>query len=344
MLKNNFIIYLSFLISSLSSNLMGNDLYTDIISPSEVIYNLYDKLLNSQPNVQIPDESIHFQHKKLKTYKQPQSLAILMNFDQNGKSSYLLIDYDKIYWSDLAHCSHGQIFDPLIGLCRDIFCVEGYIFTPRGCEADLNDTLLAHSHKKLPDEVHVEINIKYEYLTESNLSLNYSYLLSENENFLQAFRKTLAYNLRITEERLSGFTHDEPIIEQKDFQISSEKEGSKLFSFSENFDIRFKIESKNLFLNDERESLQIYYDLYALFMYKQILYVNDFGVILTDVEQVDNKDNLRWCDEFGEEKVLIYKESDFRILALFNELGHEKEYFIYINRTQILYTQGKLIV
>ncbi len=44
----------------------------------------------------------------------------------------------SIYWSDLGSCRHGQTYDSSAGRCRDVFCIEGYIFSSNGCVQDTN--------------------------------------------------------------------------------------------------------------------------------------------------------------------------------------------------------------
>lgn len=45
-------------------------------------------------------------------------------------------DNNGVIWSDMGTCPHGQTYDPMKQVCRDIFCLDGYVFGPNGCEKD----------------------------------------------------------------------------------------------------------------------------------------------------------------------------------------------------------------
>ncbi|CAF3488371.1 unnamed protein product [Rotaria sp. Silwood1] len=67
----------------------------------------------------------------------PQSLALLMNFKDDGTMSLQIIQGSEVVYLDYGLCKHGQIFDPAIGRCRDTYCQEiNYKFNGTTCVPD----------------------------------------------------------------------------------------------------------------------------------------------------------------------------------------------------------------
>lgn len=63
--------------------------------------------------------------------RNPQPFTILMNFQNDGTTSVQIFQ-DNTYWTDQGRCRHGQIFDPVSGVCRDVFCTQGFVLRPQG--------------------------------------------------------------------------------------------------------------------------------------------------------------------------------------------------------------------
>jgi hypothetical protein len=286
----------------------------------------------------------HLHENRMAMYKQPQSLAILMNFDNDGKSSLYLLDSDTIFWSDTGYCSHGHMYDPMIGLCRDIFCTEGYYLSSSGCEPDVNQTIAQENNKnvEVPEEIDIEFTINYGFNDHNNAILNRSTLLDENDAFLDDFKQKLANSLNINITRIKQIdiittefeTVHIPENENNDQQ-------SHVFYHVERLNCRLKVGNKTV--NDTTESVQIYFNFFALALHKQILLVNQNNrqVTVSNVVQIKVNQDYGWCESPGTSKIYTINELDsFRILARFSSLNSTKDYFIYVNSTGMLYSKG----
>jgi hypothetical protein len=63
----------------------------------------------------------------------PQSFAILMNFQNDGTSSYQFINQNYMLMAAMSGmCSIGEFYSPESNSCQQIFCMEGYAFTSQG--------------------------------------------------------------------------------------------------------------------------------------------------------------------------------------------------------------------
>ena len=63
--------------------------------------------------------------------RNPQPFTILMNFQNDGTTSMQILQ-GSTYWTDQGRCRHGQIYDPITGVCRDVFCAQGFVLRPQG--------------------------------------------------------------------------------------------------------------------------------------------------------------------------------------------------------------------
>jgi hypothetical protein len=306
------------------------------------------KMISMKESVDLMMAKIRNLHEnRVVLFKRPQSLAILMNFDNDGKSSVYLMDSDTIFWSDTGYCSHGRMYDPAIGLCRDIFCIEGYYLSSSGCEPDINQTIAQANNKyvEVPEEIDIEFTINYGFSDQSNITLNHSTLLEENDAFLKDFKQRLATSLSINSKRIKSISiilSEFETVHLPDNNNCEETESCGVFYHSEKLNCRVTIGNKT-YAKDDIESVQVYFNFFALAFNKKILLVNHNKrqVTVSNVLQIKNNFNYGWCEGPGTSKIYKMNELDsFRILARFSSLNSPKDYFIYVNSTGVLYSKG----
>lgn len=66
------------------------------------------------------------------TGRNPQPFTILMNFQNDGTMSLMVYNQDSTSWTQQGRCRHGQMYDPVSNVCRDVFCAQGYVLRPQG--------------------------------------------------------------------------------------------------------------------------------------------------------------------------------------------------------------------
>ncbi|CAF3374975.1 unnamed protein product [Rotaria socialis] len=81
----------------------------------------------------------------------PQSLTLLMNFRDDGTTSFQIMQGTQIVYLDNGLCVYGQLFDPSTGRCRDIYCQEiNYKFNGTTCIPDTNQNT-SYAFKRMSD-------------------------------------------------------------------------------------------------------------------------------------------------------------------------------------------------
>lgn len=149
----------------------------------------------------------------------PQSFTILMNFQHDGTTS-LQILHNSMFWSDSVLCQHGQIYDPLIMNCREIFCMQGYILSPQGCIEDANsNSSIREPVRKPPAEMKLELVLKHTLCTfkhndttsDGQKCDQESKVIEPNEDLLDALKSYIVRTLNVNKARSklqSGELHD----------------------------------------------------------------------------------------------------------------------------------------
>lgn len=143
--------------------------------------------------------------------KGPHPFTILMNFQNDGVTSLQILNQHNLFLYDMGNCRHGQIFDPLIGVCRDVFCMEGFILSPQGCIKDenYNKTAFSQPIKKPPSEMQIEITLTHHlcnFVTGFNdtMECNHTIVMNNTDALLRGLRTSFAKILGINLERIQN--------------------------------------------------------------------------------------------------------------------------------------------
>ncbi|CAF1030215.1 unnamed protein product [Rotaria sp. Silwood1] len=139
----------------------------------------------------------------------PQSLALLMNFKDDGTMSLQIIQGSEVVYLDYGLCKHGQIFDPAIGRCRDTYCQEiNYKFNGTTCIPDESKNTV-NVYKRMSDiDVSITLVILPKNWNESEKG-NFSKRLNSQMNetctndWAEMFHNTLHGYLDIDYERIT---------------------------------------------------------------------------------------------------------------------------------------------
>lgn len=108
--------------------------------------------------------SIHA-HSTLNIAKNPlSSFNIIMNFNFDGTTGLLLMDSNReVTFHDTGHCPHGYMYDPILNVCRQIFCLDGFELNDNDekCLPNENATIAA---KDKDIRIKLDLNILNDYL------------------------------------------------------------------------------------------------------------------------------------------------------------------------------------
>lgn len=281
-----------------------------------------------------------------KTYKKPQPLSVLMYFNLDGTSSFNLVDSFGIYWSDIGNCAHGQMFDPVIGICRDIFCMEGFYLSDDGCSS--NKTHSRKNQSYIAEEMSIELNFNNKlcslYIGIDELKECDTKIFHIDDTSKDEFKNSLAKELNVTKNRLDDFTIlNRHIFYQKFNKVflnASEIDNLNGVSKFERFKVTFKILSNKKFENEEEETIIVYFKIVAIALINRKLIIEDREQFsITDVFEVKESGHIGWC---GDQKdKLEYLSSGFRILTLPQNVDSDHNYFIYVEETGQLYETGE---
>jgi hypothetical protein len=148
------------------------DMYAELYEHYDEVFkpvNTANPLIKSNPITSIqlaPKPPTHLlqgsnSNDQIPTNRIPPSFTILMNFQNDGTTS-LQILHNSVFWSDSVYCKHGQIYDPTLMTCREIFCMQGYILSPQGCIPDTNaNQSYSEPIKKPPGRMQIEITLRH---------------------------------------------------------------------------------------------------------------------------------------------------------------------------------------
>lgn len=145
--------------------------------------------------------------------KAPPSFTILMDFQNDGTTSFQILNQNNAFWSDSGKCRHGQIYDPLTGICRDVFCAHGYMLGPNGCVPDSNQNSSYYEPIKKPSpEMKLEITLKH-YMcvfivgyNDTNECEHERVLNPTNTTLLKALRASFSRLLNVNIERIQNMS------------------------------------------------------------------------------------------------------------------------------------------
>lgn len=290
---------------------------------------------------------------KVKPNQGPQSFAILMNFQSDGTSSYQFINQDcKLMAAMSGMCSIGEIYNPVLNVCQQIFCMEGYTFTSHGCVSiESNQTAIdSQPIKNPPEEIQIELTVLHKFclnLVGFNDTLNCSHhLILKSDSFLNNFKDSLSKVLGISRDRIDNLTiisHDrqsDQITINKNESITDltdDKPLPKTYVVkSEKTRLSFILKDYKKFSDEKMETIVLFYTLSNMAIEYTPLKISDHHVILSGVSEIETK-NDSWCNTNGDWKLSV--RNDFRILASFDK-NEKPTYFIYLNQTETLYKTG----
>lgn len=291
-------------------------------------------------------------------YRVPQSFTIFMNFQNDGTTSMQVLNEHHLFWSDLGVCRHGQRYDSSTGICRDVFCVEGFILSAQGCIPDENFNKSSSLNKPIkppPAEMKIELKLSHKmcfYLKNFNdtLECKHDLVMVPNNDFLNNLKLNLSKILEIDDERIKNLKlveHmivNEPIIPLINTKLNQTNinlnDSLNQMIKTEHLKVSFEVKDKQLFSNDKKESILLFYYLNLLAMsqnYNHLL-IKKHQISISEVNDLTSvSSDHGWCNENGEEK--LYIRDDFHIYASFDK-NNTPTYYVYVNETETLYGTG----
>ena len=292
----------------------------------------------------------------------PPSYSILMNFQSDGTTSVQVLDlFNQItYYYDKGLCKHGQIFDPSINRCRDVFCVEGYIFTSEGCKPDpnFNSSTSFIDTSKIPELLELEATLMSKLCTIIDKNCSKTSLIDSTDELISEFRKTLSFRLNINSSRIDNITilfNDLNTYNSTLVSLSSilNATGDSEIDYSD-YDIQYIDNEEFVVVNDTIERIRLSFIIlnnknypddndeiinyyYTLFRLNFDSYPFDlFGKRILIVNVTDINARKSWCQEPDKNQ---FMSSNFSLLASFDS-NERARYFVYVNETDTLYSTG----
>ncbi|RNA25555.1 EGF-like module-containing mucin-like hormone receptor-like, partial [Brachionus plicatilis] len=288
----------------------------------------------------------------------PQPFTIFMNFQDDGTTSLQILSQQNLYWSDIGNCRHGQMFDPAIGICRDVFCVEGYILGPNGCmqDANFNKTEYSEPIKKPPPQMNIQITLIHKLCVfyhgqNDTKSCDHRKVMTPRDSLLKALKNSFAKVLHINASRIQNFSlvsyqiHNDTTVQylKKSGDAASNKymdanEHRLLITESQELlKISFLIKDMKLFPNETKETIILFYLLNMLAMDKRYFNIDGHQCFLNEAIEIKESKDDGWCTLSGDQKLTF--RDNFRIFASFKEPKLPK-YYVYVNQTETLYGTG----
>ena len=292
-----------------------------------------------------------FQTKESSNNRGPPSFSILMNFQNDGTTSVQIFANNIIYWNDKGLCAHGQMFDPNINQCRDVFCMEGFIFSAEGCKVDpnFNKTSGFNTNNSIPEDLELELTLLNKLCNSIEIDQDNCttiFLMDSEEKLIEEFRSRLGKDLNITSARIQNITilFNDTInynsTYNSTFEYTEEDNESEIIeniiinNSIERVRLKFIIRDHKMYPEDNEETLMLYYTLFRLSLeyFKFRLFEKD--IIILNVTEV--KASKRWCVAPDQNMVV---QGLFSLLASFDNEGKPK-YHVYVNETDTLYGTG----
>lgn len=254
------------------------------------------------------------------------------------------------YWNDNGLCKHGQIFDPKIKRCRDVFCMEGYTFTKDGCQPDPNYNSTNILNSVLPDDLEIELTLVNQLCNKQLINCSKSVLIASSDKLIEEFKISLSKQLNINKARIqnvtiieSYFTNDTSICSVMPQNGKQNKTEITLSMFlnknttaiSEGVRLRFEIEDNKNYPDDEEETLALYYTLLKLSLDFYDIELFEKNMIICNVKEIKSS-SQGWCTAPDSKKLYV---DGFYILASF-ENSTKVQYYVYVNKTETFYKTG----
>ena len=275
--------------------------------------------------------------------KGPPPFSILMNFQSDGTSLIQVLQDNSAFGGNSGLCKHGKIYDPLVQICRDAFCSEGYTLTAKGCLKDTsyNSTKSQNEPLRKPDEITVELTLKHVLCLlkvefNDTGSCEHSIISAESQ-FLPQLTASLSKMLYTNESRFA----DIKIVSVENVTENVTLSGDKYVLKRECLKVSILLRNNIYFVNDYLETLTLYLYLIMLSMQNQQLDVGAHKLALTEViESKNTSAKVNWCNSPGDSILFYASKSDVRLYASF-ESDATPSYYVYVPKTGILYESGK---
>ncbi|CAF1413452.1 unnamed protein product [Adineta steineri] len=137
----------------------------------------------------------------------PQSLTLLMNFRDDGTTSFQIMQGNQVVYLDNGYCQVGQLFDPTTGQCRDMYCQEpNHTYNGTACVPD-DSRKTPNVHKPMSDiDLSLILTISpSDHYQRGNYSKRLNGRMHElcTTNWNQIFHDTLHNYLGIDYERIT---------------------------------------------------------------------------------------------------------------------------------------------
>jgi hypothetical protein len=253
----------------------------------------------------------------------------------------------------------------MAGICRDIFCIEGYIFTSQGCIPDPNFNT-TKPIKKPPSEMQIELTFLHKlcfYVKGYNdtQECKHPLAMKPTDDFLNEIKNNLSSILQVDSSRIANLEVKEHVVlnetvdifrnEQKTTQsststismsASNQSNSERLINLNkiemnEYLKIAFLLKDNKNFTG-EKETILLFYYLTMLGMDDRVFGLpNKHQAIITEVTELKTSSQHSWCSSPGDYKLLL--RDGFHVFASFDN-DNKPSYYVYVNQTETLYATG----
>ncbi|UJR15822.1 hypothetical protein I4U23_002751 [Adineta vaga] len=195
----------------------------------------------------------------------PQSLTLLMNFKDDGTTSFQIMQGTQIVYLDNGFCQYGQLFDPSTGHCRDIYCQElNYKFNGTTCIPDEHKNI-SHARKPMSDiDLSLTLNIfPSDHYQRGNYSKRLNGRMHEicTSNWKQMFHDALHIYLDIDYERITKIKYRLQDITEESAEESSMDQNIKSSALETETDHSSYEVIKDILTKNESITVDIYFTI-----------------------------------------------------------------------------------